>query len=52
MQMLKLKHGQWIELNRIDSWLDRPVNWAEKVMLVLVAAIVAVSIATMIAKWI
>jgi hypothetical protein len=50
--MLKLKHGQWIELNRIDSWLDRPVSWAEKVMLWVIVAIVAVSIASMIAKWI
>lgn len=48
-----LKTGNhFVELNKIDVWLDQPVSKAGKVFLGVTAVLVAVSIATMIVKWI
>ena len=50
-RMLKV-NNQYIELNKMDAWLDQPVGKAEKILLGIMAVLVAVSILTMIAKWI
>ena len=50
-KILKL-NNRYVELNRIDAWLDQPVGKAGKVFLGIMAVLVAVSILTMIAKWI
>jgi phosphotransferase system glucose/maltose/N-acetylglucosamine-specific IIC component len=41
-----------LKLNKDAGWLDQPVGKAEKILLVVTAVIVAVSILMMIAKWI
>lgn len=51
LKMLKL-NNRYVELNKVDAWLDQPVSKAEKVFLCVTAILVAVSIITMIAKWI
>ena len=50
-RMLKL-NNHFVELNKMDAWLDQPVGKAGKVFLGIMAVLVAVSILTMIAKWI
>lgn len=50
-KMLKM-NNRYVELNRVDAWLDQPVSKVEKVFLGIMAVLVAVSIITMIAKWI
>jgi hypothetical protein len=49
--MLKL-NNRYVELNKDAGWLDQPVGKAGKVFLWIMAILVAVSILTMIAKWI
>ena len=48
---LKL-NNHFVELNKMDAWLDQPVGKPEKILLGIMAVLVAVSILTMIAKWI
>ena len=50
-KMVKLG-TRYVELNKMDAWLDQPVSKAGKVFLGVTAVLVAVSILTMIAKWI
>ena len=50
-KMLKL-NNRYVELNRVDAWLDQPVGKSAKIFLWIMAVLVAVSILTMIAKWI
>jgi len=50
-RMLKL-NNHFVELNKMDAWLDQPVSKAGKVFLWIMAVLVAVSIIMMIAKWI
>ena len=50
-RMLKL-NNRYVELNRVDAWLDQPVGKTGKIFLGIMAVLVAVSILTMIAKWI
>jgi hypothetical protein len=50
-KMLKL-NNRYVELNRVDAWLDQPVSRAGKVFLGIMAVLVAVSVLMMIAKWI
>ena len=50
-KMLKL-NNRYVELNKMDTWLDQPVGKAGKVFLGITAVLVAVSVLMMIAKWI
>jgi len=50
-RMLKL-NNRYVELNRVDAWLDQPVGKTGKIFLGIMAVLVAVSILTMIVKWI
>lgn len=46
-------NGKYVELNKnVDAWLDQPVSRAGKIFLAVTAVLVAVSILTMLAKWI
>ena len=50
-KMLKM-NNHFVELNKMDAWLDQPVSKAGEMFLWVMAVLVAVSILTMIAKWI
>ena len=50
-KMLRL-NNHFVELNKMDAWLDQPVGKAEKILLGIMAVLVAVSIIMMITKWI
>ena len=50
-KMLRL-NNHFVELNKVDAWLDQPVGRAGKVFLWIMAVLVAVSILMMIVKWI
>ena len=50
-RMLKT-HNHFVELNKMDAWLDQPVSKAGKIFLAVTAVLVAVSILTMVVKWI
>ena len=45
-------NNHFVELNKMDAWLDQPVGKPEKMFLWIMAVLVAVSIIMMIAKWI
>ena len=45
-------NNHFVELNKMDAWLDQPVSREGKVFLGIMAVLVAVSILTMIVKWI
>ena len=51
LRMLKV-NNRYVELNKVDRWLDQPVGKPEKIFLLVMAILVAVSILIMIAKWI
>ena len=51
LRMLKV-NNHFVELNKMDRWLDQPVSKPAKVFLGITVVLVAVSILTMIAKWI
>lgn len=51
LKMLKL-NNLYVELNKVDAWLDQPVSKAGEMFLWVMAVLVAVSVLTMIAKWI
>lgn len=49
---VKMK-GRYVELNKnVDTWLDQPVSRAGKIFLWVIAVLVAVSILTMVVKWV
>ena len=50
-RMLKL-NNRYVELNKMDAWLDQPVSKPEKILLGIMAVLVAVSIIMMVVKWI
>ena len=50
-KMLRL-NNHFVELNKMDAWLDQPVSRAGKVFLGIMAVLVAVSILMMIVKWV
>lgn len=50
-KVVKVK-DKYVELNKMDAWLDQPVSRAGKIFLAVTAVLVAVSILTMLAKWI
>jgi hypothetical protein len=51
LRMLKV-NNRYVELNKVDRWLDQPVGKPEKIFLLVMAILVVVSILIMIAKWI
>ena len=50
-KMLRL-NNHFVELNKMDAWLDQPVGKTGKIFLGIMAVLVAVSILMMIVKWI
>jgi len=50
-RMLKAKN-HFVELNKMDAWLDQPVSRGWKIFLWVIAVLVAVSILMMAVKWI
>jgi hypothetical protein len=49
--MLRL-NNHFVELNKMDAWLDQPVGKTGKILLGIMAVLVAVSILMMIVKWV
>jgi hypothetical protein len=51
LRILRL-NNHFVELNKMDAWLDQPVGKPGKIFLGIMAVLVAVSVLMMIAKWV